>query len=154
MTAPAMTPDQARFYGGYVVPGGGLTVVKVASPGALTPAPLAKPLPDTPDPGHVTSAVARDALGLAQISKQAAEVLEVVRIAHRAGVADLSGREFRAWWQKVHVGGDIDTSTIAARFNELISAKRLERLPNRLCSVSKKSVGPVRIVAQQTRLGV
>lgn len=143
------SPDQAQFMSGYQTP----NHMPFRPADVLQPAPLDNPMPETPDLGRQVSAAARDALGWPQISKQAQQVLEVVRIAHRAGIVDLTGRELRAWWQKVHVGGDIDTSTIAARFNELISARRLERLPRRLCIYSQKPAGPVRIVAQQVRLG-
>ena len=139
-----LTPEQARFVTGYYP--------------QLAPAPIkpaaAQPVPANPtaDPGKHTSAAARDAVGLVKISKQAQAVLEVVRIAHQAGVDDLTGREIRAWWRKVHVGQDIDTSTLSPRIGELISAGLLERLPKRFCKVTNIPAGPVRAVAQQTRL--
>ena len=134
-----LTPEQARFVTGYY---------PQAQSAAAQPAP-ANP---TADPGKHTSAAARDAIGLTKISKQAQAVLEVVRIAHKAGVDDLTGREIRAWWRKVHVGQDIDTSTLSPRIGELISAGLLERLPKRFCKVTNIPAGPVRAVAQQTRL--
>jgi len=142
-----LTPEQARFVSGYIKP-----AALAAKRGPLDPVPPATHIPATPDPGRHTSAAARDAFGLAQISKQAQAVLEVIRIAHKHGVADLTGREVRAWWQKVHVGKDIDTSTLSPRIGELISAGLLERLPKRFCTITNIQAGPVRAVAQQTRL--
>lgn len=146
------TPEQARFISGYrTAPPVQPMSVNPRSSRPVTPQPQT-PIPATPDPGRHTSAAARDAFGLAQISKQAQAVLEVIRIAHKHGVADLTGREVRDWWQKVHVGKDIDTSTLSPRIGELISAGLLERLPKRFCTITNIQAGPVRAVAQQTRL--
>lgn len=136
-----LTPEQAQFVSGYKPVSSRSTS---AGGGGVSVAPKV-----------VTG---REAVGWANISKQAKAVYEVVCIAHRAGVADLTGREIRAWWQKVHPGSDIDTSTISPRVNELISSGVLERLPLRHCTAPKsvggsgKLAGPVRAVAQQTRL--
>ncbi len=137
-----LTPEQARFVTGYYP----------QHQSAPMPPSAAAPALPSADPGKHTSAAARDAVGLVKISKQAQAVLEVVRIAHQAGVDDLTGREIRAWWRKVHVGQDIDTSTLSPRIGELISAGLLERLPKRFCKVTNIPAGPVRAVAQQTRL--
>lgn len=75
-----------------------------------------------------------------------------VLAAARNGVADLSGREIQARYRTTYPGKDIDTGTVSARVNSLIAAKLLERCPDRLCSITGKTVGPVRPVAQQTRL--
>ena len=137
-----LTPEQARFVTGYYP----------QHQQAQFPAAPAAPAMPSADPGKHTSAAARDAFGLTKISKQAQAVLEVVRIAHQAGVDDLTGREIRAWWRKVNVGQDIDTSTLSPRIGELISAGLLERLPKRCSKVTNIPAGPVRAVAQQTRL--
>lgn len=142
-----LTAEQARFISGYHTPAS-----RPAPSSHLTPVPPKVPVLPSADHGKHTSAAARDAFGLPQISRQAQAVLEVVRIAHKAGVPDLTGREVRAWWQKVHIGKDIDTSTLSPRIGELISAGLLERLPKRFCSITNIQAGPVRIVAQQTRL--
>lgn len=142
-----LTAEQARFVSGYHTP-----APRPALPDPLAPVPPKVPVPPSADPGKQTSAAARDAFGLHRISTQAKAVLEVISIAHKAGTQNLTGREVRAWWQKVHVGKDIDTSTLSARVNELISAGLLERLPRRVCSISNISAGPVRAVAQQARL--
>ena len=131
-----LSPEQAQFVTGY----------RPAFAKPLSP-PDAQPLPS-----KQVSAEARDSFGFTNISKQARDVLDVVRIAHKAGVCDLTGREIRDWWKRVYIGKDIDTSTLSPRIGELISAGLLERLPKRLCSVSKISAGPVRVIAQQTRL--
>lgn len=135
-----LTPEQARFVTGGYYP--------QAQPAAAQPAP-AKP---TADPGKHTSAAARDAFGLTKISKQAQEVLEVVRIAHQAGVEDLTGQEIMQWWEKVYIGKKIYPNVVSGRLNDLISVGLLERLPRRICTVSNVPAGPVRAVAQQTRL--
>lgn len=142
-----LTPEQARFSTSYQTPAPRPPVKQ-----QLAPMPPTVPVLPSTDPSKQTSAVARSAVGLPQISAQAKAVLEVVCIAHRAGVSDLTGREVRAWWQKVHVGKDIDTSTLSPRIGELISAGLLERLPRRFCSITNIQAGPVRAVAQQTRL--
>jgi hypothetical protein len=67
-------------------------------------------------------------------------------------VQDLSGREIQARYAMTHSGKTIDTGTISARVNSLIAAGLLERLPERRCSITNKSVGPVRAVAHQTRM--
>lgn len=135
-----LTPEQARFVSGYQQP---------VRP--LAPVPSA-PVAVVADSGRQTSAVAREAFGFVQISVQAGLVLEAMRIAHKAGVADLTGQELRKWYQRINVGKDIDTGPLAGRLNELVTARRIEKLPRRLCTVSRKPAAPHRIVAQQARL--
>lgn len=150
-----LTPEQARFVAGYYQPNAPTTPTAPARPPAPTPAHTSTPPPAAvkeADPGKHISAAARDAFGLGKISKQAQAVLDVVRVAHQAGVQDLTGREIRDWWRKVNVGQDIDTSTLSPRIGELISSGLLERLPKRFCTVTNIPAGPVRAVAQQTRL--
>lgn len=119
---------------------------------SLSPAMPATPVAPTAEPGKQVSAAARESVGWTKISKQCADVLEVVRTAQKNGKEDLTAREIRKWWPLVFVGQDIDTSTLSPRINELVTAKRLERRPKRVCTVTGKSVGPVRVVAQQERL--
>jgi hypothetical protein len=111
------------------------------------PASPAKPLPS-----KQISAMARDQFGMWSIKGQLRDVLDIVLSAHRNGVPDLSGREIQARYRQTYPGRDIDTGTVSARVNSLIAAKLLERCPDRLCSITSKTVGPVRPVAQQTRL--
>jgi len=142
-----LTPEQARFVSGYQIP-----APHPAPKPAIAPVPPATPVIAQPDPGRHVSSAARDAYGLAKISQQCRDVMDVIRIAHQHGTPDLTGRELRSWWQKVNVGKDIDTSSVSGRINELISAGLLERLPRRLCTISGVPAGPVRAVYQQKRL--
>ncbi len=96
--------------------------------------------------------MARDQLGMGAIKGQLRDVLDIVIAAHRNGVPDLSGREIQARFRQTFPGRDIDTGTVSARVNSLIAAKLLERCPDRLCTITSKTVGPVRPVAKQSRL--
>jgi hypothetical protein len=121
------------------------------------PTPLAAPItppapPPEPLPSKQVSAIARDQFGMWAIKGQQRDVLDIVLAAHRNGVADLSGREIQARYRISYPGKDIDTGTVSARVNSLIAAKLLERCPDRLCSITSKTVGPVRPVAQQARM--
>ena len=131
-----LSPEQAQFVTGY----------RPAFAKPLSP-PDAQPLPS-----KQVSAIARDQLGTASLKGQQRDVLDIVLAAARNGVADLSGREIQARYRTTFPGKDIDTGTVSARVNSLIAAKLLERCPDRLCSITGKTVGPVRPVAQQTRL--
>ena len=131
-----LSPEQAQFVTGYRP--------QFAKSAAL-PATQAMP-------SRQVSAIARDQLGTASMKGQQRDVLDIVLAASRNGVADLSGREIQARYRTTYPGKDIDTGTVSARVNSLIAAKLLERCPNRLCSITGKTVGPVRPVAQQTRL--
>ena len=103
-------------------------------------------------PSRHISATARDQVGMGALRGQQRDVLDIVIAAHRNGVDDLSGREIQARYRTTYPGKDIDTGTVSARVNSLVAAKLLERCPERLCSITGKTVGPVRAVAQQSRL--
>ena len=136
-----LSPEQARFVSGFY-----------QSPACPTPAP--KPTPPAPDPRpprHI-SAPAMGEFGLGNMKGQQRDVLDIILAAHRNGVADLSGREIQARYRISYPGKDIDTGTVSARVNSLLAAKLLERGPERPCSITGKTVGPVRPVAQQARL--
>jgi hypothetical protein len=56
----------------------------------------------------------------------------------------LSLKEIKALHQRRH--GDIELSTVSARVNSLVAAKRLERLETtRKCSISGIHIHPVRV---------
>ncbi len=124
----------------------------IAPVAPLTPTTPTNAPPAEPLPSRQVSAMARDQFGMWAIKGQLRDVLDIVVAAHRNGVADLSGREIQARYRQTHPGKDIDTGTVSARVNSLIAAKLLERCPDRLCSITSKTVGPVRPVAQQTRM--
>lgn len=139
-----LTAEQMKFYSPH------------QAPAAARPTPISTPValvtvPEV-EPGQVTSAVAREAFGWKSIGAQAQAVLEVMRIAHRAGVVDMTGQELRKWYQRVHAGKDIDSGAMAGRLNELAAGKRIEKLPRRLCTVTCKPAAPHKVVAQQARL--
>ena len=135
-----LSPEQAQFVTGY------------RPAFANTAKPTTTQHTTQPLPSRQVSAIARDQLGTASLKGQQRDVLDIVIAAHRNGVADLSGREIQARYRTSYPGKDIDTGTVSARVNSLIAAKLLERCPDRLCSITGKTVGPVRPVAQQTRL--
>jgi hypothetical protein len=118
----------------------------------VTPPVTPPGLPVEPLPSKQVSAMARDQFGMWAIKGQLRDVLDIVVAAHRNGVPDLSGREIQARFRQIHPGKDIDTGTVSARVNSLIAAKLLERCPDRLCSITSKTVGPVRPVAHQARM--
>lgn len=109
-------------------------------------------IPTEVRPSRHISAQALDEVGIGNMQGQQRDVLDIVLAAHRNGIADLSGREIQARYRMTHPGKDIDTGTISARVNSLIAAALLERGAERLCSITGKTVGPVRAVAQQARL--
>lgn len=129
-----LTADQAQFVSVYRAP------------------QATKPTEQTTLPSRQISAIARDQLGMVSLKGQQRDVLDIVLAASRNGVADLSGREIQARYRQTYPGRDIDTGTVSARVNSLIAAKLLERCPDRLCSITGKTVGPVRPVAQQARM--
>jgi hypothetical protein len=131
-----LTPDQARFVSGY------------KSPQATQPA---KPTPPDIEPGRCVSAQARDGFGLVKISIQAKNVMHALRAAHRAG-ADPTSRELIDWYTRVNLGQTIDTSSMSRALNGLVAAKLVEKLPKRICTISKVASSPNRAVAQQTRM--
>lgn len=89
---------------------------------------------------HHTSAQARAAVGNAKQKNQADRIFDICYAKHLHGVVDVSRVEIREAFEHIH-GGRIDSSTVSARVNELISAKRLEVLPyTRNCKVNKNSL--------------
>lgn len=136
-----LTAEQMKFYAPHQTPA-------TARPVAAVPVVANA---DETSPGKVSSAQARDALGMRALGGQQREVLDIVLAAARNGVADLTGKEIQARYRQL-TGKDIDAGTVSARLNSLLAGKLLERAPRRQCTVSKLMVGPVRPVAQQARL--
>ena len=77
---------------------------------------------------------------------------DIVVAACRNGKQDLTLREIAMLYENQE-GKRIDVGTVSARVNNLISAKRLLRLPlsERTCSVTGKLVHPVTVPIAQDR---
>jgi hypothetical protein len=79
-----------------------------------------------------------------QLGAQQTRIVEVIEDAFRSGHADMSLQEIKAAY-KAKFGTSIDLSTVSGRVNELVGI-RLQRLETtRRCSVTGKSIHPVRI---------
>jgi len=100
-----------------------------------------------------TSARSRAVLGLVKEKSQADKVWDIVRGFCRAGGADLSLREIQQRFNLAY-GVWLDVSSISARVNALVTAKRLMRSSGvRKCSVSGVDIHPVFVLlSQQDRL--
>ena len=99
-----------------------------------------------------TSAQSLDALGMSKRKSQGDLVYDVVRAHCVAGGGDMSGREIQAEYEAVH-GRRIDSGTVSARVNALVTAKRLVRSAGtRKCTITGADIHPVLVVAQQARL--
>ena len=80
-------------------------------------------------------------------------ICEVVGSACRSGERDLSMREIQRLLDQ-SAGRHIDMSTISARVNELVCAKRLTRdkYHPRRCTVTGKQIEPLSMPLSQARL--
>jgi hypothetical protein len=79
-----------------------------------------------------------------QLATQADRIEEVVRFGSVFRGEDMSLKEIKRRYQVRF--GDIELSTVSARVNALVAAKRLERLETtRKCSISGISIHPVRV---------
>jgi hypothetical protein len=79
-----------------------------------------------------------------QLGAQQTRIFEVIEDALRSGHADMSLQEIKAAYQ-AKFRTLIDLSTVSGRVNELVGV-RLERLETtRHCSVTGKTIHPVRI---------
>jgi len=91
-----------------------------------------------------TSIAAYRALPVKQLATQADRIHEIADDLHGF---TLSLKEIQRIYRARH--GDIELSTISARVNALVAAKRLERLETtRKCTISGVSIHPVRAVLQ------
>ena len=83
---------------------------------------------------------------------QGDDVFEVISKACAAGRKDLSLREIKHLYQDRY-SRDIDVSTVSARVNALVKAKRLvHAAESRLCAWSARSVLPVSLAPTQPDL--
>jgi hypothetical protein len=100
-----------------------------------------------------TSIAAYRAMPVKQLATQADRIYKIVYLETfqflldgMSGVArrDMSLKEIQRWYRASY--GEIDLSTVSARVNALVAAKRLERLETtRKCSISGINIHPVRI---------
>lgn len=92
-----------------------------------------------------TSIAAYRAMPVKQLATQAERIEEIVEQWCFAPRKDgLSLREIKAMYGLAY--SDIDLSTVSARVNALVAAKRLERLTTtRKCSVTGVHIHPVRV---------
>jgi hypothetical protein len=99
-----------------------------------------------------TSAQSLSNIGNAGIKSSADKVFDICLAAQRNGADDLSGKEIQARYELLH-GKRIDSGTVSARVNDLVTAKRLERLTfSRACTVSGRDIYPVRVPVSQVSL--
>lgn len=104
------------------------------------------------------TATSRDALhdtisnGRAAVLTHA--IFNVVQVAHRQGIKDMSMREIKAALLGEFPG--VDCSDISGRVRELIKAKRMVRKwdQKRPCTVTGVSIGPLSIPPIQDRIGL
>lgn len=99
-----------------------------------------------------SSAQALQALGQRKRKTQADVIHDICSLAQRSRAADISGGEIQELYERIHEKR-IDRGTVSARVNELVAAKRLERVAvKRMCSVTKSDICPVRVPLAQARL--
>jgi len=98
----------------------------------------------------------RESLG--QISLPARKSLSdqiesVIASACRSGAKDMSMKEAQAALARVY-GRTVELSSISARVNELVAAKRLvrDKLNTRPCTVTGQAIHPLSVVAEQERM--
>jgi hypothetical protein len=99
-----------------------------------------------------TSAQALGSIGNRAIKAVSARLIDIVISGCRNGAIDLSGKEIQKRYEQTY-STRIDSSTISARLNELVSAKRLIRQGvSRPCRVTGRYVFPVYVPPVQSRL--
>lgn len=99
-----------------------------------------------------TSAQSLVQIGNAGKKTMCDKILDICIAAQRRGQVDFSGKEIQARYEAIH-GKRIESGTVSARVNELVTAKRLDRSDiARMCTVSARDIYPVRVPATQARL--
>lgn len=90
-----------------------------------------------------TSIAAYHGLPVKTLATQSDRICEIVTKYHGWLGGNISLKEIQSVYRRYH--GDIDLSTVSARVNGLVAAKRLERLETtRKCSISRISIHPLR----------
>lgn len=98
-----------------------------------------------------TSAMALDAVGLTGRMGLQNKILDICLREQRGGAEDLSGKEIQVIFERQY-GQRIEASTVSGRVNELVAAKRLERIVlTRKCTVTGRDIHAVRVPATQAR---
>lgn len=101
---------------------------------------------------QVTSARALDRHGMQRRQNQTQRIFDLVRDHQLRGVADMTGAEIVAAYER-QFGQRIETGRVAARLSELIAADRLARRDAaRVCTVTGYEARPVCVVPHQARL--
>lgn len=86
------------------------------------------------------------------LKTEADKIHDICVAAQRHGARDLSGREIQRQYEMLY-GKRIDSGTVSARVNALITAGRLKRSSvARACSVSGRDIYPVLVPTTQVRL--
>jgi hypothetical protein len=99
-----------------------------------------------------TSAQSLAGIGLPARKNELDKVFDIVLAAQRSGVDDMSGKEIQARYELIH-SKRIDSGTVSARCNELITASRLQRcIMTRPCRITGKDIHPVRVPLTQSCL--
>ena len=92
-----------------------------------------------------TSIDAFRSLGNGKIKTQADRIFDVIEKSTTVWAVNFSLNEIKALYRAMY-GGDIELSTVSARVNGLVAARRLERVDSiRKCAVTGSGVRPVRI---------
>lgn len=90
-----------------------------------------------------TSVAAYRALPVKTLKTQSDRICEIVTSYLYLWGGNLSLKEIQIVYRQNY--GDIDLSTVSARVNGLVAAKRLERLEStRKCTISRISIHPLR----------
>lgn len=109
-------------------------------------------LDSSPTTTSQASATALGQIGNVDKKTLCDKILDICIAAQRRGQADSSGKEIQQRYEAIY-GKRIDSGTVSARVNELVAAKRLDRVAiSRACTVSKRDIYPVRVPATQARL--
>lgn len=102
-------------------------------------------------PGREASAQAYHGFSAAKLKSHGERILHCMRMAHAAGVKDLSTNEIREYLLQQFPGcGDFFPSSLNSPINRLVDGGRLERVQeHRPCRVTGFDIAPVRLVPKQ-----
>lgn len=129
----------------------------IASAVARAPTQLTEATPPVPvAAGRQIADTSRDALqamSISSLKRMGDRIHAVVAAACRAGALDVSMREIQQLLSR-STGEHIDMSSISARVNALVAAKRLVRHKSRprACSITGKDIAPLSLPVVQDRL--
>lgn len=98
-----------------------------------------------------TSAQAFAALRLPDLKQLQDKIHDICIAAQRNGYDDLTRKEIQARYE-LQYGTRIEASTVSSRVNNLVTAQRLVKGPDRVCTVTGNEVGTVLVPMKQARL--